>query len=68
MNVIKCCCGNEKCTTTITVQSASYDALVIIEHRASESSNMLDISLDANAIVALIKQLKVALNDITNNA
>lgn len=54
MEQIKCKCGNKGCSTVIYVRQDPSITDIVIEH----SSQQIEIALDANDIIRLIRQLE----------
>jgi hypothetical protein len=61
MKELKCKCGNKGCTTVIFIRQDQSITDVVIEAK----NQNVEIALDANDIIILIKKLKEALNALT---
>jgi len=61
---MKCNCGDKDCETTLDLETTSNYVLLGLETKTSTGKNRINIYLDPNSIVKLIKDLKQSLDTI----
>jgi hypothetical protein len=61
---IKCKCGEKNCTTVLNVTTDVDKIDVKIGYESTTSASYQAIELDANGVIALIRELKAALLEI----
>lgn len=62
---MECKCGNKGCSTNLEIYRDVGRIDIRIAHKEKGEDKLTDISLDANSIVQLIRELKNALSELT---
>lgn len=62
--MIKCKCGDPKCTTTISIDKSSDSVILVASRKEGDRTNEILLYLDPNSCVELVREISRSLKNL----